>query len=128
MSALVHETPEACVREYFAAYNRGDSKAYADTYVFPALIWYGAVPEVKTSHAETVASNDAYTAARQAEGMTGSVLRSLRVHEITAVAVLVEADFLRLYADGRRLPGRSTYTVIKTAQGWKIGGCFLPPG
>lgn len=128
MAAPVHETPEACVREYFAAYNRGDSKGYADTYTFPALIWYGATAEVKTSHAETIASNDAYTAARTAEGMIGSEIERMTVHPITEVAVLVHVDFMRIYKDGRRLPGRSNYTVIKTAEGWKIGGCFLPPG
>ena len=124
---LVHETPEACVREYFAAYNRGDSRGYADSYIFPALIWYGATPDLKTSHAETVASNDAYSAARAAEGMVGSEIERMTVHTITEVAVLVHVDFIRLYADGRRLPGRSNYIVVKTGSGWRIGSCLLPP-
>lgn len=123
----VHETPEECVREYFASYNRGDSKGYADSYVFPALIWYGATPDLKTSHAETVASNDAYSAARKAEGMIRSEVDAVRIHPITSVAVLAHVDFTRVYADGRRLPGESHYTVVKTQNGWKIGGCFLPP-
>lgn len=124
---LVHETPEACIREYFAAFNRGDSVGYADTYVFPALIWYGAKPDLRTSHAETVASNDSYAAARQAEGLIGSEIDEIRTHEITEVAVLAQVKFTRLYKDGRRLPGRSNYTVVKTQHGWKISGCFLPP-
>jgi len=127
MSQAAHcSAAESRVREYFAAFHRGDSEAYARQWVYPACLWSGGRWSSYASPAECAAANAAYERQLRADGMAAGSIVALESTPLTESSVWVRGTFTRERSDGTLLATiRSSYVVVDTADGWRIATCLV---
>jgi hypothetical protein len=112
------------IREYFAAFLRGDSDAYAAQWVYPACIQSKGQWRALANPAACRESNENYLREAREQGMVGGRILELTARAEGADAAWVEARFSREGAAGRVIAEtRSSYLVVRTADGWRVAVC-----
>jgi len=109
------------IREYFAAFQRGDSDAYAQQWVLAGGRWSTwLTPEACRE------SNERYHREAREQGMLGGRILELAARAEGADAAWVEGRFSREGAAGRVIAEtRAAYLVVRTDEGWRVAVCVL---
>lgn len=121
--------PEAAVdrvREYFAAFQRGDSHAYAAQWVYPACIFSGGEWKALPDPDSCRDSNDRYLRKLREMGVTGGRVLELTAREVGPGAAWVDGRFSREGAAGRVIAeAHAAYLVVRTGDAWRIAVCVV---
>ena len=114
------------VREYFAAFLRGDSEAYAAQWVYPACIFSGGRWTALANPQACRESNEHYTRSARAQGMKGGRILELTARADGRDAAWVDGRFAREGAAGRVIAEtRASYLVLHTDEGWRVAVCIV---
>ena len=114
------------VREYFAAFLRGDSEAYAAQWVYPACIFSGGCWTTLVNPQACRESNDRYTHSARVQGMKGGRILELSARAEGRDAAWVDGRFAREGAAGRVIAEtRASYLVLRTGEGWRVAVCVV---
>jgi hypothetical protein len=114
------------IREYFAAFQRGDSDAYAEQWVYPACFLTGGRWWTLPDPAACRESNERYHREAREQGMLGGRILELTARAEGPNAAWVEGRFSREGAAGRVLAEtRAAYLVVRTDAGWRVAVCVL---
>lgn len=112
------------VQAYFAAFLRGDSRAYAEQWTYPACFFSGGRWTALPDAAACRTSNDRYTAQARADGMVTGRILELTARAEGPRAAWVDGRFAREDAGGRLLlETRASYLVVRTEEGWRVAVC-----
>ena len=114
------------IREYFAAFQRGDSDAYAEQWVYPACFLADGRWSTLLDPVACRESNDRYHREAREQGMLGGRILELNARAEGPDAVWVEGRFSREGAAGRVIAEtRAAYLVVRTDAGWRVAVCIL---
>ena len=114
------------IREYFAAFLRGDSEAYAAQWVYPAGLFSGGRWRTLPNAAACRESNERYTREAQEQGMIGGRILELTARAEGPAAAWVDGRFSREGAAGRVIAEtRASYLVVRTDDGWRVAVCVV---
>jgi hypothetical protein len=109
------------IREYFAAFQRGDSEAYAQQWVYPACLLAGGKWTSLPDPATCRAFNERYRQQAQEQGMIDGRILELNARAEGRDAAWVEGRFSREGAAGRVIAEtRMAYLVVRTEEGWRV--------
>jgi len=109
------------IREYFAAFQRGDAEAYAQQWIYPAGLMTGGqwlvLPDPETCREY----NERYRQRAHEQGMIGGRILELNARAEGRDAAWVEGRFSREGAAGRVIAEtRVAYLVVRTEAGWRV--------
>jgi ketosteroid isomerase-like protein len=114
------------IREYFAAFQRGDSDAYAQQWVYPACFLVGGRWSTLPTPEACRESNEHYHREAREQGMLGGRILELTARAEGPDAAWVEGRFSREGAAGRVIAEtRAAYLVVRTDEGWRVAVCVL---
>ena len=127
MSASPMSHPAAeLVRRYFAAYQRGDSAAYAACWTYPAASFSGGSWRMVATPDEMARGNDDYTRLQRERGIVGGDIVSLEVQSIGKDAASVRGRFTRTDQSGAVIETvAATYLAVHVAGGWRVAVCVV---
>lgn len=112
------------IRRYFAAYQRGDSEAYADCWVYPAATFSGGIWRTTATPVEMARGNDAYTRLLRERGITGGQIVSLEVQNLGNNAASVRGRFTRTDQTGGVIETvAATYLAVMVGGEWRVAVC-----
>lgn len=115
-----------CIREYFAAFQRGDSEAYAAQWVYPACICSGGEWRTLPNPTACSESNDLYYRQAREQGMKGGRILKLTARAEGSAAAWIDGHFSREGAAGRVIAEtHASYLVVKTGDGWRVAVCVV---
>ena len=115
-----------CVREYFAAFQRGDSPGYAAQWVYPACIYSKGRWQALLNAQACRESNERYVRDAREQGMKGGRVLELSARAEGPDAAWVDGRFSREGAAGRVIAEtRASYLVVRTGDGWRIAVCVV---
>lgn len=114
------------IRRYFAAYQRGDSAAYADCWTYPAASFSGGSWRTVATPAEMARGNDDYTRLQRERGIVGGDIVSLDVQKLGSEAASVRGRFTRTNNAGAVVETvAATYLAVNVAGGWRVAVCVV---
>ena len=114
------------VREYFAAFQRGDSPGYAAQWVYPACIYSGGRWQALLNPQACRESNDRHLREARAQGMAGGRILELSARAEGPDAAWVDGRFSREGAAGRVISEtRASYLVVRSGEDWRIAVCVV---
>ena len=114
------------IRRYFAAYQRGDSEAYADCWVYPAATFSGGIWRTAATPLEMARGNEEYTRLLRERGITGGQIISLEVQETGKSAAMVHGSFTRLDQTGAIVERvAANYLAVRLAGVWRVAVCVV---
>lgn len=127
MSAPLMSHPAAeLIRRYFAAYQRGDSAAYADCWTYPAASFSGGAWRTVATAAEMARGNDDYTRMQRERGVVGGEIVSLVIQELGKEAASVRGTFTRTDRAGVIIETvTATYVAVRVDGAWRVAVCVV---
>jgi len=126
MTAASLEPALQRVREYFAAFLRGDSEAYAAQWVYPACIHAQGRWQAMANPAACRESNDRYLREARDQGMKGGRILELNARAEGRNAAWVDGRFSREGPAGRVIAEtRASYLVVRTGDDWRVAVCVV---
>lgn len=114
------------IRRYFAAYQRGDSAAYAACWTYPAAIFSGGRWRMVATPDEMGRGNDDYTRLQRERGIVGGEIVSMEVQNLGNDAASVRGRFTRTDNAGTVVETvAATYLAVRVAGGWRVAVCVV---
>ena len=121
MQAIDLEPALDRIREYFAAFQRGDAEAYAEQWIYPAGLMTGGQWTVLPDPATCREFNERRRQQAHEQGMIGGRILELNARAEGRDAAWVEGRFSREGAAGRVIAEtRIAYLVVRTEAGWRV--------
>lgn len=114
------------VREYFAAWLRGDHEACAAQWVYPACIYSQGCWQALPNTQAWRGSNERHADEARRQGVTGGRILELTARAEGRGAAWVEGRFSREGAAGRVIAEvQAGHLVVKCGDDWRIAVCVV---